>query len=58
MIHGTDDASIPMDRAEVLAAGLPGCRGLVRIDGGGHASNVSHPRQVNAAIRGFLDGLD
>jgi pimeloyl-ACP methyl ester carboxylesterase len=58
VIHGTADASIPMELAVRLADGLPNCRGLVDIPGAGHASNVSHPEQVNEAIREFLRTLD
>ena len=57
VIHGTDDASIPMERAVVLASGLPGAHGVVEIPGAGHASNVSHPEPVNVAIADFLTGL-
>lgn len=57
VIHGTADASIAMDRAEALAAGLGDCRSFVRIDGAGHASNLSRPEVVNAAITDFLAGL-
>jgi len=58
VIHGTADASIPMDLAEQLAKGLPNCRALVDVPEAGHASNVSHPEQVNEAIREFLSTLD
>jgi len=57
VIHGTADASIPMGRAEDLADGLPGCGGVVVVEGGTHAANMTHPDVVNAAILGFLDGL-
>jgi len=57
VVHGTADASIPMDRAEVLADGLVGCRGVVTVEGGTHSANLTHPDPVNAAILEFLDGL-
>jgi pimeloyl-ACP methyl ester carboxylesterase len=57
VVHGTADASIGMDRAEVLAAGLPGCPGVVVIEGGTHSANMTHPGPVNRAILDFLDGL-
>lgn len=57
VIHGGDDAAIPMARAEALAAGLPDCRGVVRVEGAGHAGNVTHPEPYNRAIRTFLYGL-
>ena len=57
VVHGTADVSIPMERAEALAAGLPGCPGVVRIEHGTHAANLTHPDLVNEAILTFLDGL-
>jgi pimeloyl-ACP methyl ester carboxylesterase len=57
VVHGTEDPSIPMEKADALCAGLPGCRAVVRIDGGGHAANLSHPTEVNAALRSFLSNL-
>jgi 3-oxoadipate enol-lactonase len=57
VIHGTADAAIPMERAEDLCSGLSACQGVVRVVGAPHASNLSHPGEVNAALAGFLDGL-
>jgi 3-oxoadipate enol-lactonase len=57
VIHGEEDAAIPMARAEELCAGLSGCRGLVRIPGAGHAANLTHPEPANAAIRELLASL-
>jgi pimeloyl-ACP methyl ester carboxylesterase len=57
VIHGSADAAIPVEKAEALADGLPGAVPLVLVEGAGHAANLSHPEAVNAAIRGFLDGL-
>ena len=54
VVHGDADASIPMARAEALAAGLPGCEGVVAIAGGGHASNLSHPAEVTPILESFL----
>jgi pimeloyl-ACP methyl ester carboxylesterase len=53
-IHGTDDQPIAMERAEALAAALPDSRGLLRIEGGSHAANLTHPSEVNAALADFL----
>jgi 3-oxoadipate enol-lactonase len=58
IVHGTADAAIPMEGAEVLRAGLAGPVTLVTVDGGSHASNLSHPDAVNAAIADFLYSLD
>jgi pimeloyl-ACP methyl ester carboxylesterase len=57
IIHGSEDAAIPMARAEELRDGLADVRGLVVVEGAGHASNVSHPDVVNRAIATFLDDL-
>ena len=54
VIHGTADAAIPMERAEQMAAGLGGEVTMVRVDGGTHAVNLTHPEPVNDAINDFL----
>lgn len=54
VFHGEADASIPMDKAERLAKELPGCEALVRIPGAGHASNLSHPDEVNGPLADFV----
>jgi 3-oxoadipate enol-lactonase len=56
VIHGTGDTAIPMDRAEALAAGLPGAADVIKVPGA-HAANLTHPEEVNAAIGKFLAGL-
>ena len=57
VIHGTADAAIEMDVAQRLCSGLPNSAPLVAIDGGGHASNLTHPKLVNLAIQQFLGEL-
>jgi pimeloyl-ACP methyl ester carboxylesterase len=57
VFHGSADVSIPMARAEALAAGLPGAHGVVVVDGAGHAANLSHPDQVNGPLLEFLRSL-
>jgi 3-oxoadipate enol-lactonase len=54
VFHGDADAAFPMERAERLEKELPNCEELVRIAGAGHASNLSHPDQVNGPLRDFL----
>ena len=54
IFHGEADVSISMDKAERLASLLPHREGLVRIPGAGHASNLSHPDEVNQPLRTFL----
>ena len=48
VIHGTEDTAITMDRAEALAAGLPGAGPVVKV-GGAHAANLTNPGPVNEA---------
>ena len=43
VVHGLQDVSISMEKAEVLAAGLSGCSGVVRV-GGAHAANLTESR--------------
>jgi len=57
IVHGTADAAIPIEKAELLRVGLADCRDLVPIEGAAHAPNLTHPEPVNAAIRRFLDAL-
>ncbi|MEX1177019.1 MAG: alpha/beta hydrolase [Nitriliruptor sp.] len=57
VIHGAQDLAIPVERAEQLRDGIRDCRGLVVVDGAAHAANLSHPDEVNAALREFLEGL-
>jgi pimeloyl-ACP methyl ester carboxylesterase len=54
VIHGSVDAAITVEQAQRLAGGLPNCEGLVVVEGGGHAANLSHPEPVNAALGDFL----
>jgi pimeloyl-ACP methyl ester carboxylesterase len=54
IFHGEADAAIPIDKAERLARELPNCEDLIRIAGAGHASNLSHPDEVNGPLRDFL----
>jgi 3-oxoadipate enol-lactonase len=57
ILHGTADAAIVMERADAVQAGLSGPATLVHVDGGSHASNLSHPDQVNVAMLEFLRSL-
>jgi 3-oxoadipate enol-lactonase len=54
VFHGEADTAISMDKAEQLVAGIPKCDELVRIPGAGHASNLSHPAEVNGPLAAFL----
>jgi pimeloyl-ACP methyl ester carboxylesterase len=57
VFHGTADMSIPLDKAQQLSRALPGCRGLVTIEGAPHASNLTHPDDVNGPLLEFLQSL-
>ena len=57
VFHGTADASIEIEKADELCAGLSGCRGVVRIEGGSHASNLTNPDEVNGPLLEFLRSL-
>ena len=58
ILHGSADAAIPLAKAEELREGLGGPARLAVIDGGTHASNVSHPVEVSAEMLAFLRNLD
>jgi pimeloyl-ACP methyl ester carboxylesterase len=57
IVHGGEDAAIPLARADEMRSGLPGSARFTVIGGAPHASNVTHPGAVNAEILDFLDGL-
>ncbi len=57
VIHGTADAAIPMSKAEELRDRLGGQTTLTQVEGGPHASNVTHADVVNAATLNFLRTL-
>jgi 3-oxoadipate enol-lactonase len=56
-IHGLADVSTPYPLAERVAREVPDSRGITLIEGGPHAVNLSHPKQVNAALQAFLAEL-
>lgn len=56
VVHGSADAAIAVDRAELLAKGLSNAE-LVVVEGGTHSTNLTHPTEVNAAIKQFLRDL-
>jgi 3-oxoadipate enol-lactonase len=57
VFHGTADISIEIEKGEALCQALPGCIGVVRVEGGPHASNLTHPDQVNGPLVDFLRSL-
>jgi 3-oxoadipate enol-lactonase len=57
IFHGTADQSIEIELGEQLCERLPGCTGLIRVEGAPHASNMTHPDQVNGPMVEFLRSL-
>lgn len=56
IIAGREDQMTPPRYAEFLHAHLPASR-LVWVEGAGHMVQVERPREVNEAIRRFIDDL-
>ena len=54
VIQGTEDTAVPVEKAEQLAAALPGADAVVLVEGAAHASNLTHPDQVNPPLLAFL----
>lgn len=57
VVHGTEDALVPPERARDLAAGLPDAR-LQLIEGCGHVLTTDAEQEVATAIEGFLDAVE
>jgi pimeloyl-ACP methyl ester carboxylesterase len=57
IFHGTADMSIEAEKAQELSDRLPGSTGVVLIEGGPHASNLTHPQEVNEPLVRFLRSL-
>jgi pimeloyl-ACP methyl ester carboxylesterase len=56
-IHGTDDQAVSLERGRAVQERVPNPSGLVEIQGAAHAPNMTHPDQVNPALRGWLATL-
>lgn len=57
VFHGTADQSIELEKGKALCQALSGCTGVVVIDGAPHASNLTHPEEVNGPLLEFLRSL-
>ncbi|MGI8926733.1 MAG: alpha/beta fold hydrolase [Tepidiformaceae bacterium] len=57
VVHGVEDTALTMERAEAMAAALPGSKEVVRIPGAAHAANLTHPQLVNPPLLAFLRAL-
>jgi pimeloyl-ACP methyl ester carboxylesterase len=53
VVHGQEDLAIDHSLAAQLAAELPDAE-LATVPAAGHAANLTHPDQVNAALASFL----
>jgi 3-oxoadipate enol-lactonase len=58
VFHGTADVSIEIDKAQALCRALSGCTGVVRVEGAPHASNLTHPEQVNGPLLELMRSVD
>ncbi|MCI0521899.1 MAG: alpha/beta fold hydrolase [Chloroflexi bacterium] len=57
IIHGEEDALIPLAAAQAMQAQIPGAR-LAVIPQAGHLPNMEQPEIFNRAVREFLDSID
>jgi pimeloyl-ACP methyl ester carboxylesterase len=57
VIHGTADVAFSLDSAHAMAAAFPDSRGVTVIEGGPHATPLTHTDQVVAALQSFLKSL-
>jgi 3-oxoadipate enol-lactonase len=57
VIHGTADATVDIELAQRLGSKLDNSRPLIKIQGGSHACNLTHPRLVNLAVQQYLAAL-
>ena len=57
VFHGTADQSIEFQKGQELGRRLPGCTEVVLVGGAPHASNLTHPTEVNPPLVSFLRSL-
>ena len=57
VIHGEEDAVIPHGSGLWLAQHIPGVQ-WQSVPGGGHDLPGSHPKELAASVRNFLDGIE
>jgi pimeloyl-ACP methyl ester carboxylesterase len=55
VLVGSDD-QLFLPAADVMERRIPGARKRV-LDGAGHMANADKPREFNAAVNDFLEGL-
>jgi 3-oxoadipate enol-lactonase len=54
VVHGAEDAIVPLPSAREMAARIPGSR-FVAVPGAGHLSPMENPQAINDAMAGFLE---
>ncbi|TFC80542.1 hypothetical protein E3O45_02080 [Cryobacterium sp. TMS1-20-1] len=57
VIHGLADVSTPFELGKRVANEVPDSRGLLLVEGGPHALNLTHADQINHATREFVDAV-
>ncbi|HEU5423704.1 MAG TPA: alpha/beta fold hydrolase, partial [Nitrolancea sp.] len=57
VVAGDQDAVVPLERVEQLAAAIPGAR-LAVFPGSGHLTNQEQPRRFDQVLGDFLAGVD
>jgi 3-oxoadipate enol-lactonase len=57
VLHGDHDRVVPEENGRILAERLPRAR-LLPVTGAGHLLHMERPRLVNAAVTGFLHGVE
>jgi 3-oxoadipate enol-lactonase len=56
VVHGTEDAYVPIAEAQAMQRAIPDAR-FVAIAGAGHLCNADHPVEFNAALEAFMEVL-
>jgi pimeloyl-ACP methyl ester carboxylesterase len=57
VVHGTIDPAFSLDSARAMSEAFPNSRGLTVIEGGPHATALTHTDEVVAALRTFMKSL-
>jgi pimeloyl-ACP methyl ester carboxylesterase len=57
VVHGTADAAFSVQIANETSGMVPNCLGVTLVAGAPHAAALTHPLEVSAAIRTFMQGL-
>lgn len=57
VVHGGADDATGLEKAHAVASGVPHLAAFTVIPGAPHAANLSHPEDVNRALKNFLHFL-